>query len=105
MRLKRPAVRQRDNETSVYSRDGGQVLLHHFCAMTAKGHSSRPQSAVKGIRSVRPEPVTRLELVDIRRADVGAAQQERGCSFASEQLGVKMPGKRPPARRPRGKLQ
>jgi hypothetical protein len=30
-----------DNETSVYSRDGGQVLLHHFCAMTAKGHVVR----------------------------------------------------------------
>jgi hypothetical protein len=30
-----------DNETSVYSRDGGTVLLTHFCALTPEGHVVR----------------------------------------------------------------
>lgn len=30
-----------DNETSVYTRDGGAVLLTHFCALTPEGHVAR----------------------------------------------------------------
>jgi hypothetical protein len=30
-----------DNETSVYTRDGGSVLLTHFCALTPAGHIAR----------------------------------------------------------------
>ena len=30
-----------DNETSIYSREGGAVLLTHFCALTPGGHVAR----------------------------------------------------------------
>jgi hypothetical protein len=30
-----------DNETSLYARDGGSVLLTHFCALTPAGHIAR----------------------------------------------------------------
>ena len=30
-----------DNETSIYTRDGEQVLLTHFCALTPPGHIAR----------------------------------------------------------------
>jgi hypothetical protein len=39
-----------DNETSVYSHDGGSILLTHFCALTPSGHVARlamqPQQGV-----------------------------------------------------------
>jgi hypothetical protein len=32
---------QADNEVSLYTRDGDQILLSHFCALTADGHQVR----------------------------------------------------------------
>jgi len=37
-----------DNETSVYARDGGRVLLTHFCALTPDGHQARLAAAGNG---------------------------------------------------------
>ncbi len=30
-----------DNETSIYTRDGGKLLVTHFCALTPDGHITR----------------------------------------------------------------
>jgi len=30
-----------DNETSIYTRDGSNLLITHFCAMTPDGHVAR----------------------------------------------------------------
>jgi len=34
-----------NNEVSIYSLDGGRILLTHFCAMTADGHLVRLETA------------------------------------------------------------
>lgn len=34
-----------DNETSIYTRDNGRILLTHYCAMTPDGHQVRLESA------------------------------------------------------------